>query len=764
LKLEECIENVERYLRKEDTQPRFVNIRNTVQMKQFRQHFQVGDNLFKSVKDYAGEDDNPKIDKLLNDIKTLKGTLLLNGFTTHLMLMGEDEVKKFISQLLHTSSAICKIVVICYQCEKYLGVADVRQKRLIYDVYGQKTPKPQLVFLTLQVPVPEGKCEVIGIEHVSSKIEEEEEDTFYIRTSKRKSSYSRSLYHIVEQHSPFCVLCSMDSKTEYLLESFGTNRLWGNAMKYLSQYHSWAAFLNELFGNCNNLELAVGNWRFFDEERRWLLFIALKLYGASNSWCLQTAIKKSNSIKEFIRSVFRGLLDIDWNDADFWKRFDEWKNTVKAFGYPQEEVADYCSFVICKGKYALYYLTDATDMERKQIIGLLDVYGLEFSREELLGILEHIYPPLYAYLLPYDFRNELLNRYFQEYKYQKVINKLLQQFETLVEKQAVERDYNLLLPHRSEKIEAVEKKGTHLYFMDAMGVEFLGFILDKCHEKEMQAYVTVCKCELPSITCFNKEFIDVFEEGGATLIPDRNGIKDLDEMKHHGEKDYDFNKNKLPFHLIRELEIIENVLDNIKTKLVRGQCERAVMISDHGSSRLSVLKCSENKWTMKSKGEHSGRCCPKDEMDGQPLCATESNGFWVLANYDRFKGGRKANVEVHGGASLEEVTVPIIEITYRDQAYEIYIKEGSREIVFNTMKKNGAVEFFSKTKLGNVTVCMNGKTYDAHSGDGQNFVVKLPDLRKEGSYSIDVYSSNNRVASGLVFYARKQGMQVNKLL
>lgn len=74
MKLEECIENVERYLRKEDTQPRFVNIRNTVQMKQFRQHFQVGDNLFKSVKDYAGEDDNPKIDKLLNDIKTLKGT------------------------------------------------------------------------------------------------------------------------------------------------------------------------------------------------------------------------------------------------------------------------------------------------------------------------------------------------------------------------------------------------------------------------------------------------------------------------------------------------------------------------------------------------------------------------------------------------------------------------------------------------------------------------------------------------------------------
>ena len=43
---------------------------------------------------------------------------------------------------------------------------------------------------------------------------------------------------------------------------------------------------------------------------------------------------------------------------------------------------------------------------------------------------------------------------------------------------------------------------------------------------------------------------------------------------------------------------------------------------------------------------------------------TKENGYWVLANYDRFKGGRPANIEVHGGATLEEVTVPVIEITY----------------------------------------------------------------------------------------------------
>ena len=44
-----------------------------------------------------------------------------------------------------------------------------------------------------------------------------------------------------------------------------------------------------------------------------------------------------------------------------------------------------------------------------------------------------------------------------------------------------------------------------------------------------------------------------------------------------------------------------------------------------------------------------------------------------LPNYDRFKGSRKANVEVHGGATLEEVTVPIIEISYLNDAVEVKI-------------------------------------------------------------------------------------------
>ena len=72
--------------------------------------------------------------------------------------------------------------------------------------------------------------------------------------------------------------------------------------------------------------------------------------------------------------------------------------------------------------------------------------------------------------------------------------------------------------------------------------------------------------------------------------------------------------------------------------------EKAIIISDHGASRLAVLHETENIWSMATSGEHSGRCCPVNELNSKPNAAIEENGFWVLANYDRFKGGRKANV------------------------------------------------------------------------------------------------------------------------
>ena len=168
-------------------------------------------------------------------------------------------------------------------------------------------------------------------------------------------------------------------------------------------------------------------------------------------------------------------------------------------------------------------------------------------------------------------------------------------------------------------------------------------------------YADISRSDLPSITSYNKEFVAEFDDAGCKVY----SRKELDELKHGGVESYNYETTKLPIHIVKELDILNELVEQLKT-LQKEQT--AYVISDHGTSRLAVISETENKWEMSEKGVHSGSCCPKTDIDEKPQFAAEENSFWCLANYDRFRGGRKASVEVHGGATIEEVAVPVITV------------------------------------------------------------------------------------------------------
>ena len=152
-----------------------------------------------------------------------------------------------------------------------------------------------------------------------------------------------------------------------------------------------------------------------------------------------------------------------------------------------------------KGEDIIYFLTDITEEEKQLIFEYLDQNADDSNEKEILEILEKVYLDLFYYLSPFWFDNGLLDEYFQKYKYQKVANKIFPEFKELVEKQALQREFNLL-PARSSKIEEIERENTALYFIDALGVEFLSYITEKCKENNLLTVITVCVCELPSLT------------------------------------------------------------------------------------------------------------------------------------------------------------------------------------------------------------------------------------------------------------------------
>ena len=136
----------------------------------------------------------------------------------------------------------------------------------------------------------------------------------------------------------------------------------------------------------------------------------------------------------------------------------------------------------------------------------------------------------------------------------------------------------------------------------------------------------------------------------------------------------------------------------------------------------------------------------------------EDNGYWVLANYDRFKGGRQASVEVHGGASIEEVTVPIIEITQKQSNIEAFITDDSKTILLGA-KEHAIVKIYVSIKSDNISIKLDDRYFDATaSADPFVYIIDLPDYTKKGTYDFEIINGSDVIAIEQRFEIKKKGM------
>lgn len=774
--ISEVIKKIERYLKKDNVGSLVVDVQNKADMEAIVTQYQLPQNTFICASDpeICNSDEFPATDRLLAILATGDDNFFVREISTFYMLKGEKELSQALKELLSMSIA-GHVVILTYQCKDYLQTLIKNDKRLegrICFLDGEQGLRPKLVFTMSGIKSMGNHRTVKGLRNLAKAIETESADTLYVETEKLKASFPFSLYPLSEMQSPYDILCDMDVLTSELDRHLGTEEDWKYALTEFQSFSSWEQLISAKIGNTQNLDLVISNYSLNSSNKYWiwLYFVGLKLYGAANDWCMNKAISKASSPTEFVRCIYRCILEVDPKDNSFAALYDRRKALLNALGNPIDETIDFCKIVLSKERYAIYYLTDNTVQEKELLFKLLDKYGLDCEKSELLSTLKRVYPALYAYLQPYRFKNDLLDSYFQEYKFQKVINKIFPEFMALVEQQAVSRDYNAILQPRSSLVEDIDKVNAQTYFTDAMGVEYLGYIMTRCQELQLMAKVSVCRSELPSITSRNKEFWEELSDARYPIIT----VDKIDKIKHHGEEGYDYSREdkKLPIHLIRELEIIDDLLKKIKVSLASGNYGKAILVSDHGASRLAVIHETENIWEMESAGKHSGRCCPKSEIDVRPDSAADADDFWALANYDRFKGSRKANVEVHGGATLEEVVVPIIEITYLSSSIEVKLMPidaaatftGTPEITVSFRKK-AAIKIFTTQKLMDVSIEIDGHTYDAESIDDNFYVVKeMPEIRKAKKYTVNVFACGNKIADSLPLIVKKESGSEKSIL
>lgn len=655
----------------------------------------------------VNSDSYPNIDALFDGLSAATKNTLLLGFGESVWLSGDGNAMGRLKDL----PLAAKVVVLC------------RNARAIVDElcrYDRKFNSRRVCFVASGPP-----CEIVrfptsltvpaidGFRALLERLENGDGGTLFVRTSLslRNVREVSSAYEAIRHIQPSFVVpksCLSDALwTEFL------------ANNDLDGYH----------------------------PLHWRSFLKLKTGQAENQY-LKYVADTSCDYDVYIRRAFSALLDFDVNDKRFPEMYALRKSVLR--DVRDTDIAEYIAETKVKGRDRVYYLTDNTVAERQAIIEALA--GLQVVPDDL----GRVYPALAEYLQTYSFGGEigdLLTEYFTEYKLLKLTSRLTSEFSNRVRELATDgnRPYNKLKT-RGEVLDSLSKADSALYWIDALGVEYLGYIQSRAKALGLRIEVHVVRANLPTITSLNR---DCYESWSGEKVYTRK----LDQIKHDGEQDYNYQINKTPIHLAEELQIIDTALTWAKTKLAGKRVNKVILASDHGSSRLAVIADQECKWEMKSRGEHSGRCCPCSDGDVKSEYATRENDFWVLANYDRFIGGRKASVEVHGGATLEEVVVPVIEITLFDNAIEV---SNITPVTTASYRKKPEIILFSKSILKRVSVRVLGKRYAAEELDSNRHRVIFPDIKRAGKYTADVFEGDSLIGQ-VEFVVEHEGARMRDL-
>ena len=198
---------------------------------------------------------------------------------------------------------------------------------------------------------------------------------------------------------------------------------------------------------------------------------------------------------------------------------------------------------------------------------------------------------------------------------------------------------------------------TAVLVIDALGVEYLPFLLVRCKVHRFDAKSVDCvRVNLPTSTEYNH----VDKEWGTS---DRyRKFNDFDSLLHEPFEDHaEAIAAELKMIDVQVMGEIENLL-----KIYR----RVVLTADHGATRLAVVARRDGKSRDVKEFDdkidvldwrYAKRKCT-EYLDSELVAETVGDGFVLIKGYNRFSKSGGPGFEMHGGATVEEQVVPFVVI------------------------------------------------------------------------------------------------------
>ncbi len=721
------LDSVKEYLSSKDKKAYFVFVDNDRYSTVLDEFNSLGVKAIR-ISDYCKDSDKmPNIDNFFTDLKKLDSAekYIVLGFGEYLALKGYNYARQQLLKLKDTIIGHSKVVFLLRELPRTIIkclASDPRFDALRYCVLSGEN-----INSTITVSSIKKQKSSIGIKNLLARLENGQTGNFIVKTNVK---FPNPILQIKSFSCAYEEISYMIKGFE-LTSSNGSSDQWETLLEDINKSNKSFDKLFEKYNFNTNIDSDFYRKISGQNYESWLYYIYLKVNSTlvSNKY-LDYVLSKTNSFDEFISNCLNAITDIELGNKEYWNLYEHRKTLIKDF--PEPLIADFLIYNKKIEKKSIYRLTNNTLSECEEIVAWISKYGF-------IPEIKHIYPELNAYLKKYFFKNiefaDEITNYFDEYKQQKISNVIDQEFLKIVEKFAFLRPYNQL-PTREQLIENINPQESYLYWLDALGVEYLSLIEFLAKQNGLNLKVNIARAQLPTITSMNKNFFDNWQ--GA-----KQKDSNLDETKHKDSSKYNFTLNELPIHLASEISIISKAISRAAVELRNRKYKRFILTSDHGASRLAVLRKKEEKYETNTKGKHSGRCCEIFENYDIPFAA-EENGYLVLADYGRFKGSRAANVEVHGGASLEEVIIPIIEFSLNNASINIEVITEQIVVDFSLGFK---ITLYSNTPLHDSRLILNGKSYEAIYKDEHHFDVNFYDVKRAGTYSVDVYTGDNLITT-----------------
>lgn len=342
--------------------------------------------------------------------------------------------------------------------------------------------------------------------------------------------------------------------------------------------------------------------------------------------------------------------------------------------------------------------------------------------EAITEDLSELYPLLDYYLSDINvisdsrFRDRLM-AYIKEYKKCRLKNDVTEELKAILDELNKDESsfysWYYSLPATTKLVNGIDRSS--LRWIDGLGMEFASLVCRKLENMGYEVEVHLGRANLPTTTGFN-----VFE-----------GVDRIDSLDNyiHNESTY-----KYPDNFVMELEIIANEILPMLTSSKKDFC----IVADHGFTALASSKFQKvNKFNFE-KVHHEGRFAELEPNQEVPhdedvvVCKYPGNQRKYVLALKHVSIGETPRRESHGGATPEEVLVPVIFARVAQKAkYEVELESTTISV------RRRVLRFRLKPEPKSIPQVIVSTTRFDVTKEGEWFEVKLNNLRS-GDYVVKI--------------------------